>query len=394
MFLWGLYYLQGTLYATGSIVSQGILAILLCSSLFYCYKVNVTYKLPTFFKALNAFLIMATIYGVILMLSPTQIYLFNILSNPISKMTFLKSIYISLLPIYVFYYFGKTNKLNGDIIRLFTIFWLVVVIFSFVRHFRTIETLMLDNGYTEDVEITNNIAYEFLALFPLLFFWNRRPLVQYALIFVLIAFIFSGMKRGAIFIGVICFIWFLFRVFKSSKGKKRIGIVLMSIIILSVSINYVINMYETSLYFQLRIEQTLDGNSSGRDTIFSTLWNHYKEELSLMKFLFGNGAYYTVAVAGIFAHNDWLELLINQGLLGASIYASMYLSLIYTLFRIKKNEFVFSILMMVVIIMFASSLFSMLYGSLGLPLSVALGYCLVQENKKSNMTAYNNNITQ
>lgn len=168
--------------------------------------------------------------------------------------------------------------------------------------------------------------------------------------------------------------------FKTSRGKGRAGIVLISLIILAVGISFVINLYETSPYFQLRVEQTLEGQSSGRDTIYLSLWNYYKADFSLMRFLFGNGANYSIVVAGNYAHNDWLELLINQGLLGIVLYAILFLSLVAFMLKNRNNNN-FAILSMVFIIMFSMTLFSMLYANLKLPLAVAIGYCLAQDNK-------------
>lgn len=380
IFLWGLYYLQGTLYASGSIISQGILALLLCISLFYCYKVNVTYKLPFFFKVLNLFIITLSVYGILYAIDSEYILIENIFTQKLNKIEYLKTLYMSLLPIYAFFYFSKEQVLTPSDIRKISLFWLVVIIFSYIRRYNEMQALMIEDGFSEDVEITNNIAYDFLALFPLLFFWTRKPLVQYLLTFVLIVFIFSGMKRGAILIGVVCFIWFLYRMFKTSRGKGRAGIVLISLIILAVGISFVINLYETSPYFQLRVEQTLEGQSSGRDTIYLSLWNYYKADFSLMRFLFGNGANYSIVVAGNYAHNDWLELLINQGLLGIVLYAILFLSLVAFMLKNRNNNN-FAILSMVFIIMFAMTLFSMLYANLKLPLAVAIGYCLAQDNK-------------
>ena len=106
--LWVLYSLQGTLYASGSIISQGILAILLLWSIYYCFVVNTKYysrELPSFIKAVNIFLIMATIYGVVLILSGKVLYITEGDIIKTSNFDYLKTIYISLLPIYSFFEF-------------------------------------------------------------------------------------------------------------------------------------------------------------------------------------------------------------------------------------------------------------------------------------------------
>lgn len=274
------------------------------------------------------------------------------------------------------FHYVKRNILTDSLIRLFLVFWLIITIFLYIRVQLEFQTKMVELGHNEDREMTNNIAYDFLHLFPLLFLWNRKPLFQYLFAAVMFAFIMAGMKRGAILIGAVCLIWFLYRVFVNAKGKGKILILLCTMLLIYVGANYVMNLYETSPYFKYRIEQTLEGNSSNRDVIYSSLWNIYNSDSSLLHFLFGNGASATLRVFGAYAHNDWLELLINQGLLGAVLYAVYFAALLYTIYKNKNNKDVYSILAMIFVIMFVSSLFSMSYASLGLPIAVGLGYCL------------------
>ena len=72
-------------------------------------------------------------------------------------------------------------------------------------------------------------------------------------------------------------------------------------------------------YFQTRLTSTLEGNSSGRDEIYSHIWNVFNNS-NMFHYLFGYGAQGSFIMTAKFAHSDWLELLINQGLLGFIIY--------------------------------------------------------------------------
>lgn len=379
--LWGIYYLQGTLYPSGSIISQGVLALIMLISLYYCFKVNITYKLPIFMRVLNVFLVVLSVYGMLFMLSPTQVYFENIISTPATKHEYLKTIYMSLLPIYVMYHYGRRGVLTTSYICRFTILWLFIVIVQFIRLQNDAMAAASEMGITEDIEIVNNIAYDFLHLFPLIFLWRAKPFVQYLLTAVIFAFILVGMKRGVIVIGAVCLMWFLYSIWRTSKGRQRYAVAFLTIVLLSLGIGYISDLYSTSPLFQQRIEQTLEGSTSNRDTIYGSLWQYFKDDLSLTHFLLGNGAFFTVTVAGNFAHNDWLELLINQGLLGVAIYIAYFISLVYTLYRLRHNKQLYAIMAMIVFIMFASSLFSMSYSSLGLPIAMGLGYCLSATNQ-------------
>lgn len=374
--LWVLYSLQGTLYASGSIISQGLLAIIMLLSFYYVFIVNTQYKvLPGFLRILNVFLLMLTAYGVVLMLSGTTIYVDFVLSGATSKISFLKTAYMSLLPIYAFYHFGKTKLLTGDIIRLLSLFLLIVTTISFIRNQNEMLAEALMDGSSRE-EFTNNIAYNFLGLLPLAFFWHKKPLIQYLFAAYIFIFIIAGMKRGAILIGAVCFVWFIYRTWKVAHGKQRALITVLTILIAIVGAKYIADFYAASEYFQYRMKQTAEGESSGRNEIYSTLWNHFINETSFLKILFGNGALQTITIAGLLAHNDWLEILTCHGVIGVFIYILYFIALIKHWLRSKTDNLVYNILGMTIIIMFASALFSMSYNSLSLAVTICLGYCL------------------
>ena len=190
-----------------------------------------------------------------------------------------------------------------------------------------------------------------------------------------------GMKRGAILIGVICLIWFLHRTLKSTSQRNKLLLAILTTITLIVGTLYVRDFYDNSEYFQYRVEQTLDGDSSGRDNIVGLLWEYFINQDSMLNIMLGNGAYETINIAGKLAHNDWLELLICQGLLGIVIYIAYYASLWKMFKQNRNNILVYNIMGMCLIIMVASSLFSMSYNNLSLGITLCLGYCLAHQEK-------------
>lgn len=375
--LWCIYYLQGIVYASGGMISQMTLVLLMLISGYYFIEVNIRYRIPSFLRVLNVFIGVMTIYGVILLLDPLPLIgLYT--THQVSKLEFIKSIYISLLPIYSMYAFTKQGILKIESIQALT---LVLIISTTLSYFRAEQEALqkaLEAGSMQE-EFTNNTGYNFLQLFPLLFFWNKKPILQYALLAFIFTFIVMGMKRGAIMIGLVCLIWFIYRTYKSSKSNRSLIIFLTSIAIIC-GVAYLIDFYNNSEYFQYRIEQTLEGNSSGRDSIYGSLWQYYINQESLINVIFGNGAAHTITAIGVFAHNDWFELLICQGLLGITIYIAYYISLWQNVKRKRNNDLYYSILSMCLFIMFASSLFSMSYNSLSISIAISLGYTLSNEN--------------
>ena len=183
-------------------------------------------------------------------------------------------------------------------------------------------------------EITNNTTYYFAALFPFVFFFNKKPVFQYLLIACILGFVLSGMKRGAMLISSLLLIWFMIRTMKNASTKQRFFLLLILLLFVFVSVHFVENFYDTSDYFQKRMEDTVEGKSSGRDRIYSTYWNHYITNDNTLQFFFGEGAYHTENILHYKAHNDWLELLIDCGLCGAFLYLIYW----YSFFRLWRRS--------------------------------------------------------
>lgn len=380
--LWCIYYLQGTLYASGSIISQGILAILLALSVYYAFYVNFSLKTPSVIKALNLFVLMLTFYGLIYWLSGEVFTTTNGADR--GAINEIKTIYISLLPIYAFYAFTAKGLITDKTIQKW---FFVFVAMATVSYFRAEQEALQEAAMRGSMaeEFTNNTGYTFLALMPLLFFFNKKKLIQYAGLAYILAFIIMGMKRGAILIGVIILFWFLYRTLKDATPKMQKRVFLLSVAILIAGGFFVAHMLETSEYFQYRLEQTKEGATSSRDVIFSKLFSYFINETTPWQFFFGCGTNYTIVVAGNYAHNDWLELAINQGCLGIIIYLIFWICF-YTVWReSNSNPIIYSSMGALLTIYFLSTLFSMSYGSMSIYATLCLGYCLAQTGYSSKM---------
>ena len=374
--------MQDIIYSGGGIGQMLLLAIMLISG-YYFVKVNTTYKLPLPIKVLNVFIGVMSVYGVMLMFDPTPLYFDFEFTQSVAKLEFLKSLYISLLPIYAMFDFAKQRLLTEESMRGLSI---VLIIFTTILYFHE-QDLMLQKAMelgSSQEEFTNNTSYKFLHIFPLLFFWRRRTVIQFLLMGYIFTFIVMGLKRGAISIGVVCMLWFMYRMLVLSSRKTRLIIFALTILLIVLGSYYIADFYASSDYFQYRLENTLEGNSSNRDVFYATLVEYFINQDSLTNILFGNGAMTTIMIVGNFAHNDWLELAICQGVLGLVIYFVYFISLFVFFRKTLHNPLVYNIIGMVLMIMFASSLFSMSYNALSISLTLCLGYCFVQYNQQNN----------
>lgn len=386
IFLWLVYYLQSVVFGrVGTIYSQVIILFLSTVSIYYMVYALIHYKVNPYLKALTVLIVLLTIYGLVLIASPEVFYKS---SGALSKYTYLLSIYNSLLPIFPFYVFTRQGQLTHSTLRWWTIFFLVAVLMQYKANQQAALLKVMEIGSSRE-EFTNNMGYEFLAIIPLLAFFSDKKIIQYAGLAYVMVFLLLAMKRGAILIGAICIVYFLWSSMRGARGNRKFIVVTLSVAVIVVGYFYVQNLLENSDYFLYRWEVTQEGGTSGRDVLFSTFFNQFVNETNPFVFLFGNGAWGTIRILHQVAHNDWLELAINQGLLGVVVYL-VYLTKFYKVIRTARfsNEIHLAITLLFIISLLRS-FFSMSYGDMSIYATSCLGYCLGRiSEKEAEMSTY------
>lgn len=374
--LWALYYLQGLLYPSG-IINQAIQLIMiligLISLVYYVFR-------GTGHKIVNATILligMYCIYGV-------QIIIMGDGIEWTTDSTYLKNSLNSLLPIIFFYIQARQGKLTQQRIRLYLIFILLVIIvfFFFMR-----QRLLLE--FDRD-EITNNSSYKFVTIIPLIYFFYKKSLLQYILLAIIIIFTLMGMKRGAIAVGACCIMIFLYSGIKEGTNTKKIFTIILSALIVGGIFFYVTYLLETSDYFASRVQSTLEGSSSGRDVIYSKVWNAIIHEQNLFKILFGHGANSTIMYAGNFAHQDWLETACNNGFIGIIILVIFFVCIGYTVLISRKYlpPHLYYSFVTLLFICFVKTVFSMSIQAFDMYQSMLLGYFTYWTSVGQNRAEY------
>lgn len=370
LLIWVLYYLQGIAYPEGGVTSLALLVVNLLISASCTFKVMQWRNKPIYFKGLNILILLFTIYGFILVfMSPSTIY-YPLSGMSMKSYSYIKSIYLSLLPIYPFYYYIKKGFLTAERLRIWGVIFLASVTLSYIRMQRDALKALLDTD-----EITNNSCYLFLSCLPLLVLYRKKPLIQFACLAFVIAFIVMGMKRGAIAIGLVCAVYFMLQSIRNSKGKTRILFMLLSIGICICAVFFFTHEMTTSDYMMKRIDDTLAGNTSGRDNLYSFFWKYFTEQADFKHYLIGRGANGTLEIYYNYAHNDWLEIAVNQGILGVVVYAFYWLCF-YKTWKHATNIDAKTILALTALIFFAKTMFSMSYNDMSYVSNSVLGYAL------------------
>lgn len=383
--LLAIYLLQGTLYDYGSRLSQGSLLLEMAISSVLFIIVNFRYKLPVPMRLLSLLVVIWTFYGLVNIVSGSAN---TIVSVP--SFTYLKNIYLSLLPIYAFYYFAKNGLLFEENIRKLFFLFLFLAIAGFFSNQSMVLSRAAERGLSIE-EITNNAGYSFVALLPLLPLYWRKPLWQFILLAVCMLFVLMGMKRGAIFSGVICSIWMIVQTLKGNEKRtgegvrRRFARVFLTILIVVGAVYAIRFMLQTSDYFNERVQATLEGDASGREHMYRVFMSWFFEQNRLRPFLFGNGADATLRLFSIYAHNDWLEIAINNGIVVVLIYAAYWLSL-FLLFRKCRPENPISLMIgMFIIVFFLATLFSMSYNSIPPYSACAFAYAMANFEYRQSM---------
>lgn len=385
---WQLYSYQG-LFGIETIAKY-LLVILIAFSLYKTFYVIGKYKFELFMKGLTLSFSMLSLYGIYhLFFGPTR-HISTLFGQGFTIPTFfyLKYIYCSIPAVYVYYYYAKRGVFSYKSLTKYTLFFVITTIPAFFNYYSV--TAGSNGAYVDG--LTNNVGYKFVPIMALAFIISKwRNIIE----IVSYIFIVLSLKRGAILIGTISFLAYLYTNIKTSKGIKKFGTIAFSIFIIIIASFFIIHFFENSQGFQQRVEMTLNGNSSGRDIIAKSLFDAFKNQNDALVILFGNGADATIDIAGNYAHNDWLELLINQGILGVSVFALFYVLWFKNYLRMRK-EVPRSISMAFAIVLigsFGSSIFSMAYTAFSPPISIVIGYCLYMNARHKEITKKNAQYT-
>ena len=358
------------------VIAQSVLAMLTAFSVYNVFRVNFYYITGGYLKWLNVILLIVTLYGLVLFFSGIALYPDEFNINTSFHYGYLKRIYLSVLPIYTFYLFSLNGYFTEK--NMLYIFLIILVLSVFIYY----EKFFLVSEQMEREEVTNNIGYRFVPLIPMLGLVKMKEVWKYVFLIVIAAFIMMSMKRGAILIGTVALLMYLKHHLKTNSIKQYVYILLLTIITLCVIYWFVVHLYETSSYFRVRINNTLEGNSSGRDSMYMSYFDFFLHHTSAFEFLFGSGANATYLRLGNYAHNDWLEFAINQGVLGLILYIFYWITFAHEWKNSQSKSCCKLVLGDIIIIYFLKSFFSMSFDGMTIAATLCIGHCLAQASGK------------
>lgn len=305
----------------------------------------------------------------------TELYITEGASKKVRNFVYLKEIYTSLLPIYSFFLFAKRGKLTEKSLKKWFYVFIIIGTLQYVRSQREAALSAMMQGW-EPEGITNNSGYIFVSLIPGLMLLRKKAIIQYIGLALCMFFILASMKRGAIIVGALSVILLFSYQLRFSSNSKKAGVMFLIMLVSIASYFAVTYMLETNDYFNSRIQATLEGNSSHRDEIYSSLFKTFIYDTSLFQMLLGRGAWGTLTVSFNFAHNDWLEILTNQGLLGIIVFIYYWICLLKNCKDVNLPSESRICLYMILLISFMKTIFSMSYSDMSIYVTSVLGACL------------------
>ena len=369
IFIWCLYFFHW--YATGQVpiieqLANVLLGINMMISIYATMVVISRYTINRLMRAMLAVVAVFVIYGLVSLVRGEEIVFSGV--KTINNGTYLVAPLRTFLPVFTFFLFTKMGLLTEKVIRLWIIPFILLSVYcfyaaQFVRYGEEMEDLF-----------TNGTGYLFAALFPFVYYFREKPLWQYVLIAIILFFSVLALKRGAILVTAVCFLFFIREKVKYAKKGKLWSLLLIVAVVFGVWY-FSRDTLLSSDAFQNRIEQTLEGNDSNRSNLRRIQLNAYSNG-DLVQILFGFGADGSLKISPNYAHNDWIEILVDQGLFGFTIFFCFWLVFYTTWRKCKKDSLPYNILGMIFLAAMIRTVFSMWYSNSNMFVSMPLGYCL------------------
>lgn len=335
------YFTQSFIFEGGSSIGSILIIPIILINL-YCLLQSVTSNRWTSVISLSALFLLVSfsyfIWGEALLNNvPTK-----------QAVQILKTTLLSVSCIFPIYYWSCKNRNLDRELLWFALGYLLVLIYNF--HTREIAE-----------EYVDNLGYYYINIIPFLFLIKRKYYLRIGLCLFATLLVIESAKRGAIITVLLVDIYFFKTILKSQEIPKKLGPRLLLLALVIGASIYAYWQFQSNEYVIARFKQLEEGQTSGRDYIYNLLLSHWLHDTTLVQLIFGSGYCAVPTVTGgLFAHNDWLELLIDFGLFGVFVYLAFFRSML-TLVHKQSDETDKDILILITGIWFMKTLFSMSY---------------------------------
>ncbi len=231
--------------------------------------------------------------------------------------------------------------------------------------------------------------YFSLGLFPFALQLLKNSKVKTGVIVLELLAVFMVNKRTALISFAIALVVYLL-IDACTKERSKIGATVKTILIATVGIvlfyrisRYIDDKYNMNIYY--RLFRLAEDGGSGRSDIYERVWEGFQKS-SFIEMVFGHGMNTAGKIGGAGqAHNDFLEILYNYGILPFVSVVVFYLSLIVEGIRLVRREspyaaaFAFSLIVGLFLAMFS---YFTIYYTYVTCIMAFWGYAMAMEDKR------------
>lgn len=342
------------------------------TALYYAYHALTNYHLPFYFKMVFAFVCFLCFYGVVLIFLGDDVIWMTAGRN-VRKYLYVLWLIPGLLSVFPVYVYTCRGQLSEKGMRILFFIFLATSIYGFYGAMKQ-QMLYAAIMRTGQEEYTITAVYSFLSLLPLIVLFKKRRLLQFVLLGVMFFYFVLSAKRGALILGSTISILMIFSMLSNASNKKKLAIMSLFVLFMFVVYFFVSHQIETSVYFSSRLDQTMEGNTSRREEYLRNILDFYFNKTTLIQFFTGIGAQGTLSVNESFAHNDWVAILLEQGVFGALFYLLYWVSFVYAWIKSRVDRDSFVVIGLLIIVGFGKSLFSVYYLPFSMEMMTSSGY--------------------
>lgn len=200
-------------------------------------------------------------------------------------------------------------------------------------------TRVINGNFSHDPFGINSIYY-IVSLFPLILNLKSK-ILKVVLSIIIVVTVIISLKSTALLVLVAVFI--MQYIFKKEQFSKRL---LLLPIILGIAILialYVFNHYFGIDIYDKFVYANLSDGGDGRLDIWKNVISSFNES-SVVQKIFGHGFNAVANRTGLSAHNDFLEILYDYGLIGLMFIVVSFYHMIRLFFRMYIDRYVYAVL--------------------------------------------------
>ena len=261
--------------------------------------------------------------------------LINIKSISIDSLYNLAMTVYAVSVLILFYQLGKSLDISKRTILMPAFFITAFIVVSAIIQFLGNRRYWADRGAVADV-------YYVLGLLPLMMIYFKDNKAIIPIIAAALAVAFTAKRAGIIAIVFMIISYYLIKGSQNNSLKRHVRYLVFLILVLAVVTGGAIYLdNRLGLRLVTRLMRLSEDGGSGRDI----RWRLILESIfhaNPFQIILGHGNGSILASFGVHAHNDFIELFYENGIIGAAMYVLFYIRLIIIDIRMIRRKYAYA----------------------------------------------------